>query len=342
MTSLATRQFGQTDYEISVVGAGSWAIGGAEWKYNWGPQDDATSVRALRHAVDLGVNWIDTAAAYGRGHSEEVVGRAIAGIPAAERPYIFTKCGLRWSDADPYGEPVSCLRPDSIRQECDSSLRRLGVDQIDLFQFHWPDGGKVEVEDSWGEMGRLIEQGKVRAGGVSNFDVALLNRCEKIHHVDSLQSPFSLIDRRAGAELAPWCAENGTGLICYSPLQAGLLTDTFSAERLALMDSRDWRRWHIEFPHFTSPALQANLALRDRLRPIAARHDSTVAAVALAWLLCWPGVTGAIVGPRSADQVDGWIGAGRLVLTEADLDEIEVAIIELEVGTGPTRPQKAG
>ena len=342
MTSLATRQFGQTDYEISVIGAGSWAIGGAEWKYNWGPQDDATSVRALRHAVELGVNWIDTAAAYGRGHSEEVVGRAIAGIPAAERPYIFTKCGLRWSDADPYGEPVSCLRPYSIRQECDSSLRRLGVDHIDLFQFHWPDGGNVAVEDSWGEMGRLVEQGKVRAGGVSNFDVALLNRCEKIRHVDSLQSPFSLIDRRAGAELAPWCAENGTALICYSPLQAGLLTDTFSAERLALMDSRDWRRWHIEFPHFTSPALQANLALRDRLRPVAARHDSTVASVALAWLLAWPGVTGAIVGPRSADQVDGWIGAGRLVLTDADLDEIELALIELEVGAGPTRPQKAG
>ncbi len=342
MTSLATRQFGQTDYEISVIGAGSWAIGGAEWKYNWGPQDDATSVRALRHAVELGVNWIDTAAAYGRGHSEEVVGRAIAGIPAAERPYIFTKCGLRWSDADPYGEPVSSLRPYSIRQECDSSLRRLGVDHIDLFQFHWPDGGNVAVEDSWGEMGRLIEQGKVKAGGVSNFDVALLNRCEKIRHVDSLQSPFSLIDRRAGAELAPWCAENGTALICYSPLQAGLLTDTFSAERLALMDSRDWRRWHIEFPHFTSPALQANLALRDRLRPIAARHDSTVASVALAWLLSWPGVTGAIVGPRSADQVDGWIGAGGLVLTDADLDEIELALIELEVGAGPTRPQQAG
>jgi aryl-alcohol dehydrogenase-like predicted oxidoreductase len=342
MTSLATRQFGQTDYEISLVGAGSWAIGGAEWKYNWGPQDDATSVRALRHAVELGVNWIDTAAAYGRGHAEEVVGRAIAGIPSAERPYIFTKCGLRWSDADPYGEPVSCLRPDSVRQECDSSLRRLGVDHIDLFQFHWPDGGNVQVEDSWGEMGRLIEQGKVRAGGVSNFDVPLLERCEKIRHVDSLQSPFSLIDRRAGAELAPWCAENGTGLICYSPLQAGLLTDTFSAERLALMDGRDWRRWHIDFPHFTSPALQTNLALRDRLRPIAARHDATVASVALAWLLSWPGVTGAIVGPRSADQVDGWIGAGSLVLTEADLDEIEVALIELEAGSGPTRPPRAG
>ena len=159
---------------------------------------------------------------------------------------------------------------------------------------------------------------------------------------DSLQSPFSLIDRRAGAELAPWCAENGTGLICYSPLQAGLLTDTFSAERLELMDSRDWRRWHIAFPHFTSPALQTNLALRDRLRPIAARHASNVASVALAWVLSWPGVTGAIVGPRSADQVDGWIGAGRLVLTDADLDEIELALIELEVGAGPTRPPTAG
>jgi aryl-alcohol dehydrogenase-like predicted oxidoreductase len=190
-------------------------------------------------------------------------------------------------------------------------------------------------------MGRLIEQGKVRAGAVSNFDVDLLERCEKIHHVDSLQPPFSLIDRRAGAELAPWCAENGTGLICYSPLQAGLLTDTFSAERLALMDSRDWRRWHIDFTHFAPPALQANLALRDRLRPIAARHDATVAAVAVAWVLSWPGVTGAIVGPRSPDQVDGWIGAADFALTGDDLDEIEVALVDLGVGAGPTRPPKA-
>jgi aryl-alcohol dehydrogenase-like predicted oxidoreductase len=341
MTPLATRQLGRTGYDISVVGAGSWAIGGAEWKYNWGAQDDATSVRALRHAVALGVNWIDTAAVYGRGHAEEMVGRAIAGMPEAERPYLFTKCGLRWSDSDVFGDPVRCLRPDSIRQECDASLRRLGVERIDLYQFHWPDGTGVPVEDSWAEMGRLIEQGKVRAGAVSNFDVDLLERCEKIHHVDSLQPPFSLIDRRAGAELAPWCAENGTGLICYSPLQAGLLTDTFSAERLALMDSRDWRRWHIDFTHFAPPALQANLALRDRLRSIAARHDATVAAVAVAWVLSWPGVTGAIVGPRSPDQVDGWIGAADFVLTDDDLDEIEVALVDLGVGAGPTRPPKA-
>jgi aryl-alcohol dehydrogenase-like predicted oxidoreductase len=341
MTPLATRQLGRTGYDISVVGAGSWAIGGAEWKYNWGAQDDATSVRALRHAVALGVNWIDTAAVYGRGHAEEMVGRAIAGMPAEERPYLFTKCGLRWSGSDVFGDPVRCLRPDSIRQECDASLRRLGVERIDLYQFHWPDGTGVPVEDSWAEMGRLIEQGKVRAGAVSNFDVDLLERCEKIHHVDSLQPPFSLIDRRAGAELAPWCAENGTGLICYSPLQAGLLTDTFSAERLALMDGRDWRRWHIDFTHFAPPALQANLALRDRLRPIAARHDATVAAVAVAWVLSWPGVTGAIVGPRSPDQVDGWIGAADFALTDDDLDEIEVALVDLGVGAGPTRPPKA-
>ena len=340
MTPLATRQLGRTGYDISVVGAGSWAIGGAEWKYNWGAQDDATSVRALRHAVALGVNWIDTAAVYGRGHAEEMVGRAIAGMPEEERPYLFTKCGLRWSDSDAFGDPVRCLRPDSIRQECDASLRRLGVEQIDLYQFHWPDGTGVPVEDSWAEMGRLIEQGKVRAGAVSNFDVDLLERCEKIHHVDSLQPPFSLIDRRAGAELAPWCADNGTGLIAYSPLQAGLLTDSFSAERLALMDSRDWRRWHIDFTHFAPPALQANLALRDRLRPIAARHDATVAAVAVAWVLSWPGVTGAIVGPRSPDQVDGWIGAADFALTDDDLDEIEVALLDLGVGAGPTRPPR--
>jgi aryl-alcohol dehydrogenase-like predicted oxidoreductase len=341
MTPLATRQLGRTDYDITVVGAGSWAIGGAEWKYNWGAQDDATSVRALHRAVELGVNWIDTAAVYGRGHSEEIVGRALASLPAAERPYIFTKCGLRWSDADVFGEPARCLRPDSIRQECDGSLRRLGVDHIDLYQFHWPDREGAAVEESWEEMGRLIEQGKVRAGGVSNFDVSLLDRCEKIRHVDSLQPPFSLIDRRAGSELAPWCAQNGTGLICYSPMQAGLLTDSFSKERVALMDSRDWRRWHTEFSHFTSPALQKNLALRDRLRPVAARHDTTVASVAVAWVLSWPGVTGAIVGSRSPDQPDGWIGAAGFSLTDDDLDEIEAALVELGVGVGPTRPPKA-
>jgi aryl-alcohol dehydrogenase-like predicted oxidoreductase len=341
MTPLATRRLGRTGYDISTVGAGSWAIGGSEWKYNWGAQDDASSVRALRRAIALGVNWIDTAAVYGRGHSEEVVGQAISAIPVAERPFIFTKCGLRWSDSDIFGEPLRCLRPDSVRQECDNSLRRLGIERIDLYQFHWPDREGGEAEESWEEMGRLIEQGKVGAGAVSNFDVALLERCEKVRHVESLQAPLSLINRRAGADLIPWCAEHGTGVICYSPMQAGLLSDSFSAERVALMDSRDWRRWHIEFSHFTPPALQKHLAFRDRLRPIAERHDSTVASVAVAWVLSWPGVTGAIVGSRSPDQVDGWIGAAGFSLTDEDLDEIETALIELGVGEGPTRPPRA-
>jgi aryl-alcohol dehydrogenase-like predicted oxidoreductase len=286
------------------------------------------------------VNWIDTAAAYGRGHAEEVVGQAIKTVPASERPFIFTKCGLRWSDADPTGDPLRLLRPDSVRQECEASLRRLGVERIDLLQFHWPDGSGVRVEDSWGAMVDLIEEGKVRCGGVSNFNGSLLERCEKIRHVDSLQPPFSLIDRRTGVNLASWCAENETGVICYSPMQCGLLSDSFSAERVALMDPQDFRLWHQEFSHFTPPALQRNLAFRDRLRPVAKRHDATVAAVAITWVLSWTGVTGAIVGSRSPDQVDGWIGAGAFSLTDADLDEIEGALIELGIGMGPTRPSK--
>ena len=339
--TLPTRPLGTSGMDITAVGFGAWAIGGGGWAFGWGPQDDADSLATMRRALELGINWIDTAAVYGLGHSEAVVGRLLGELQPGERPLVFTKCGLVWDERNPMTEARRVLKPESIRKEAEASLRRLGVERIDLYQFHWPDGGDVAVEDSWEEMDRLIEQGKVRAGGVSNFDVGLLRRCEKIRHVDSLQSPFSLIDRRAGAELAPWCAENGTGLICYSPMQAGLLTDTFSAERLALMDSRDWRRWHIEFSHFAPPALDTNLALRDRLRPIAARHDSTVAAVAVAWVLSWPGVTGAIVGSRSPDQVDGWIGAARLSLTDDDLDEIEAALTELGAGTGPTRPPKA-
>jgi aryl-alcohol dehydrogenase-like predicted oxidoreductase len=286
------------------------------------------------------VNWVDTAAAYGRGHAEEIVGRAIKDVPAGERPLIFTKCGLRWSDGDPHGDLLRILRPDSVRQECEASLRRLGVEQIDLYQFHWPDDSGVAVEDSWGEMGRLIEEGKVRYGGVSNFDVALLERCEKLRHVDTLQPAFSLIDRRTGSNLAAWCADNGTGVICYSPIQCGLLTDSFSTERVALMDPRDFRLWHQEFSHYVPPALQRNLAFRDRLRPMAKHYQTTVASVALTWVLSWTGVTGAIVGSRSPDQVEGWIGAGAFSLTNEDLDEIEAALIDLGVGMGPTRPHK--
>lgn len=342
MDKMRKRQLGRSGMKISVVGAGTWAIGGGDWKYGWGSQDDASSVRALRRALDLGVNWIDTAAVYGRGHAEEIVGRAVAPIPIDDRPYIFTKCGLRWSDSDIYGEPLRTLRPESIRMECEASLRRLGVERIDLYQFHWSDPTDTPVEDSWGEMTRLVDEGKVRCGAVSNFDVELLERCERIRHVESLQPPFSMIKRAAAADVIPWCAEHDIGVITYSPLQAGLLTDSFSAERVALMEPRDWRRWHTDLSvEYNEPKFSRNLALRDSLRPIADRHGTSIAAISIAWVLSWPGVSGAIVGSRSADQVNGWIGAKDVTLSEEDLDEIAAAIGRLGVGAGPARPATA-
>ena len=336
--TLPTRPLGRSGLDITVLGAGSWAIGGGEWKYGWGRQDDASSVRALRCALEHGINWIDTAPVYGLGHSEEIVGRVLAAIPPADRPYLFTKCGLRWSDSDPFGEPQRNLRPESIRMECEASLRRLGIERIDLYQFHWADLIGTPIEDSWAEVGRLIDEGKVRAAGVCNFDVALLEQCEAIRHVDSLQPLLSLIKRQAAADVIPWCVEHGTGVICYSPLQAGLLTGSFSAERIALTDPRDWRRWHADLAvEFNEPRLSRNLALRDGLRPIADRHGVSVASIALAWVLAWPGVSGAIVGSRAPDQVNDWIG-GAVVLGDADLVEIEAAVASTGAGAGPSRP----
>jgi aryl-alcohol dehydrogenase-like predicted oxidoreductase len=281
------------------------------------------------------VNWVDTAAIYGLGHSEEVVGRALRQMPATERPFIFTKGGLIPDRAKPYEEPQRNLRPESIRREVDASLSRLGVERIDLYQFHWPDNVGTLVEDSWGEMARLVDEGKIRAAGVSNFDVTLLERAEAIRHVDSLQPPFSLILRDSGADVIPWAAAHGTGVIVYSPMQSGLLTDTFSSQRLATMADDDWRR---RSEPFLEPNLSRNLALRDALRPIAERHRATVSAVAVAWTLAWPGVTGAIVGARNASQVDGWIGAGRLRLTAEDLAEVTEAVVRTGAGSGPTTP----
>jgi aryl-alcohol dehydrogenase-like predicted oxidoreductase len=227
------------------------------------------------------------------------------------------------------------LEPESIRRECDASLRRLGVERIDLYQFHWPDE-TTPIEESWGEMVRLVDAGKVRLAGVSNFDVALLERCEAIRHVDSLQPPFSLIHREAAAREIPWCAEHKTGVICYSPMQSGLLTDSFSNQNVARLAPDDWRRRAADFQE---PNLSRNLALRDSLRPIARRHGATVSAVAVAWTLAWPGVTGAIVGARSPQQVDGWIDAATIKLTAADLAEIADAINRTGAGAGPTMPQ---
>ncbi|TFG46245.1 MAG: aldo/keto reductase [Gemmatimonadales bacterium] len=334
MLQLPRRRMGSTDLEITNLGLGTWAIGGP-WAFGWGPQDDAESVAAIHRAAELGINWIDTAAVYGLGHSEQIVGQALASLPAADRPLVFTKCGLIWDENDRMAEPRRVLEPSSIRRECEASLRRLGMERIDLYQFHWPDETGTAVEDSWDVMLRLVEEGKVRWGGVCNFDTSLLGRCAARGTVASLQPPFSLIRRRVAASEIPWCETHGVGVIAYSPMQSGLLTDRFSAPRLAALPVGDYRHRGSEF---TAPRFAANLALRDGLRPIAERHRATVGEIAIAWVLAWPGVTGAIVGARSAAQVDGWIGAGSLRLSEPDLVEIAEAIRRSGAGEGPARP----
>jgi aryl-alcohol dehydrogenase-like predicted oxidoreductase len=333
--NLIKRPLGTSGLQITQVGFGAWAIGGGGWAYGWGAQDDADSVAAIMHAVGRGINWVDTAAIYGLGHSEEVVGRALRELPAAERPYVFTKGGLIPDRSRPFEEPQRNLRPESIRQEVEASLRRLGVERIDLYQFHWPDALGTPVEESWGEMARLIQEGKVRAGGVSNFTVAMLERAERVRHVDSLQPPFSLIHRQAGADVIPWSAAHGTGVIAYSPMQSGILTDGFSRERVQQMADDDWRRRDLEFKE---PRLGRNLTLRDALTPIATRRGVSIAAVAVAWTLSWPGVSGAIVGARSPQQVDGWIAAGNLILDAQDLAEIATAVKRTQAGAGPLQP----
>jgi aryl-alcohol dehydrogenase-like predicted oxidoreductase len=333
---LPTRQLGSTDLNITRVGFGAWATGGGGYAFGWGPQDDNQSIAAMNRALELGVNWIDTAAVYGLGHSEEVVGRVLKQRKGADRPFVFTKCGLVWDAKDRTKDPRRVLTPASIRKECEASLRRLGIERIDLYQFHWPDEDSgTSVEESWRMMVQLQEEGKVRTIGVSNFDVSLLRKTEAVHHVDSLQPPFSLIKREMAASEIPWCRANRTGVIVYSPMQSGILTETFSADSVKKMAADDWRT---RSANFQTPKLERNLALRDALIPIARRHDTTVSALAIAWTLVWPGVTGAIVGARSAEQVDGWIGAATLELAAGDLDDITRAIEKTGAGTGPTRP----
>jgi aryl-alcohol dehydrogenase-like predicted oxidoreductase len=333
-TITSRRPLGSSGLDISPLGIGAWAMGGADWASGLGPQDDGKSIASIRRAVELGVNWIDTAAVYGVGHSEEVVGRAAAAIPEADRPLLFTKCGLVWDPDDPMAPPRRSIPPDSIRRECEDSLRRLGVDSIDLYQLHWPDEFGVPVEESWQTMLELKSEGKVRAIGVSNFDVELLERCEALGHVDSLQPPFSMIDRAAGAELIPWCAANGTGVIVYSPMQSGLLSGRFTRERALALPADDWRT---QIPWFHEPHLSRNIALQDALRPIAERRGVSVAAVAVAWVAAWPGLTGAIVGARSVEQVDDWIAGGTLELSADDIEDIDAALRSTGAGEGPIR-----
>ncbi len=333
--SLPTRRLGRTDMHITRVGFGAWAIGGPDWAVGWGAQDDSASIAAIRHAVDRGINWIDTAAIYGLGHSEEVVRRALADIPASERPYVFTKCGLVWDEANRQAAPRQVGAPVSIRRELEASLRRLDVERIDLYQMHWPAEDGTPLEAYWQTLLDLKQEGKVRAIGLSNHNARQLAEAEALGHVDTLQPPFSPIRRAVAAVELPWCHEHQTGVIVYSPMQSGLLTGSFTVERAAALPKDDWRSRNAEF---TGDKLIANLKLADAFRPIAQAHGATVAAVAVAWTLAWPGVTGAIVGARSPAQVDGWLAAASLELTLEEQVTIAHAIQATGAGSGPLLP----
>jgi aryl-alcohol dehydrogenase-like predicted oxidoreductase len=332
MTALPTARLGSQGPEITRVGLGAWAIGG-DWVFGWGPQDDAESVQTIRRAVEAGVNWIDTAGAYGLGHSEEVVGRAVRELAEEERPYVFTKGGLTWEEGE--RQPRRVWAPDSLRRDCERSLRRLGVERIDLFQIHWPGEDGSAAEDAWGAMAQLQDEGKVRWIGASNFGPELLERCEAIRHVDSVQPPLSLISRGAAGDVVPWAAQHGTGVIVYSPMHSGLLTGRFSRERVEQLDETDHRRGR---PEFNEPELSRNLELAERLGAVAGRLGCSLAELAVAWTLHVPGVTAAIVGARRPDQVDGWIGAAGVGLDAAALDEVAAIVEQTGAGSGPGRP----
>lgn len=334
---LPTRPLGTTGMHVTRAGFGAWAIGGAGWTFGWGSQDDTESVSAIRYAVGRGINWIDTAAVYGLGHSEEVVARALEKIPVGERPYVFTKCGLVWDENDPSAPPRRVGNPASIRREVDASLRRLRTERIDLYQMHWPPEDGTPLEEYWGAMLELKREGKVRAVGLSNHDAAQMEAAERLGHVDTLQPPFSAIHRDVAAAELPWCEAHRTGVIVYSPMQSGLLTGAFTEERAARLPADDWRS---RSPDFTGEGLRRNLALAEALRPVAERHGVSPAAVAVAWTLAWPGVTAAIVGAREPRQVDGWLPAATLDLTGEDLDEIAGAIHRTGAGSGPERPPR--
>jgi aryl-alcohol dehydrogenase-like predicted oxidoreductase len=313
--------FGKTGIEITRIGFGSWAIGGSGWRAAWGPQDDDEAVGAIRRAVDLGMNWIDTAAVYGLGHSEELVARALEGVPESDRPYVFTKCSQVW---DEHGNISNNLEKDSVKRECDESLRRLQADVIDLYQIHWPRPDE-DIEEGWEAMAELKEEGKVRHIGVSNFDVEQMERIQRIAPVETLQPPYNLLNRGIEDEILPYCAEQDIGVIVYSPMRSGLLTGRMTRERVENLPSDDWRR---NSSDFQEPRLSRNLELVGLLEEIGEGLGSSPAEVAIAWSLRHPGVTAAIVGGRRPDQVDGIIGAAELRLSENDLDRVENFLAE--------------
>jgi aryl-alcohol dehydrogenase-like predicted oxidoreductase len=316
---METRKLGNSDIKITAVGFGAWALGGSGWEFAWGPQDDADSIAAIHRALKLGVNWIDTAAVYGVGHSEEIVARALKEW-RGPRPYVFTKCILRWNEQGKIWKEFS---PDSVRRECEDSLRRLHVDTIDLYQMHWPpDDGKPGIEEAWQTLVALKAEGKVRWIGVSNFSAAQIQRAEKIAPVTSLQPPYSIIRRQIEAETLPYCEKQGIGVISYAPMASGLLTGAMTHERAAALPPDDFRSRN---PEFRDPRLSKNLELVERLRQVGTRHNRTPGEVAIAWTLRHPAITAAIVGARNARQSEGVMRAGDLKLTRDEISEIEGA-----------------
>lgn len=316
-TVMETRQLGVSELQITPIGLGTWAIGGGNWEYGWGAQDDEESIATVHRALDMGINWIDTAAVYGLGRSEEVVGRALKGL--RQRPYVFTKCAMVWDEQRKVG---NSLKKDSIKREAEASLRRLQTDTIDLYQIHWPNP-EADIEEGWATLAELQREGKVRYIGVSNFSVEQMRRIQKIAPITSLQPPYSLLDRDIEAEILPFAERSQIGVITYSPMASGLLTGKMTHARVAALPQDDWRRrseWFIE------PQLSRNLYLVDALREVGARHGRTAGDVAVAWTLRRPEVTGAIVGVRRPEQLDGVIGAGTFRLTSEEIAEIEAAL----------------
>lgn len=312
---METRKLGASDLEITILGYGAWAIGGGGWQFGWGPQEDRDSIIAIHEALDAGVNWIDTAAIYGLGRSEEVVAAALAAYSGA-RPYVFTKCSMRW-DTD--GKIYRSLKAGSLREEAENSLRRLKVETIDLYQIHWPDPDP-DIEEGWTELAKLKQEGKLRWIGVSNFNVEQMKRARSIAPITSLQPPYNLLRRDIEAEILPFAKENNIGVIVYSPMASGLLTGAMTRQRIANFPDDDWRR---SSPEYQEPRLTRNLALVELLGKIGKRHDAAAGEVALAWTLRHPAVTGAIVGLRRPGQAGGTLGASELKLTDDDVSEIE-------------------
>jgi aryl-alcohol dehydrogenase-like predicted oxidoreductase len=314
---METRVLGNSNLQITRIGVGAWAMGGGGWTWSWGPQDDEESIAAIKQALDLGINWIDTAAVYGLGHSEEVVARALKG--RSNRPYIFTKCERVW---DERGKIVGSLKAESIRRECEASLRRLQMDVIDLYQIHWPEPD-ADIEEGWTEMARLREEGKVRFIGVSNFTVQQMKRAMKIAPITSLQPPYSIVAREVEEAILPFCMRNNIGVIVYSPMYSGLLAGAMTRQRIANFAPDDWRR---RDQNFQEPNLSRNLRLVEVLREVGKRHGRTPGEVAIAWTLHNQAVTGAIVGVRSPEQVRGIIGATQFRLNDKEVMEIEDAL----------------